>query len=265
MLQSVVFSNTKHFHELAHMDWTFFDWTLFFSIGAILFLATIVVRLAGFGGSLVAMPLLIPLIGLHVASPLMNLVWMTTFIIPLYQQWHSLTLRDVWRLAVLAVLLTPFGVYMLFVFPEAALRLTLGIICVVYAIYRLLQLPTPQFASPHWEWLFGGLAGLFGGAFNVGGVPTVIYASTQPWEPERFRLNMFSFFLCTSLFALISRYVAGQLTGIVVQHWLLVLPFLLAGLGVGQYLTRFVDRERFQTLVLLLLIVLGGRLILTAV
>ena len=145
------------------------------------------------------------------------------------------------------------------------LRITLGVICILYALYRLFDLPTPTFASPHWGWFFGVLAGLFGGAFNVSGVPAVIYASTQNWKPERFRLNMFSFFLTVSSFALISRYVAGQLTAQVIVYWLWTIPFLLLGLVIGQFLLRFVPRERFQQIVLLLLIVLGGRLIGTAV
>ena len=46
---------------------------LFWSIGLILFLSTVVVRVAGFGGSLTSMPLLVPLIGLSAAAPVMTL------------------------------------------------------------------------------------------------------------------------------------------------------------------------------------------------
>lgn len=243
----------------------YMDWTTIFSIGSVLLAATIVVRIAGFGGSLVAMPLLVPLIGIHVAAPMMNLFGLVNFSIVLVQQWRLLTIQDIWRLMLLAVLTTPLGVYLLFIVPETALRIALGIICILYALYRLLDLPIPALTHPNWSWLFGAIAGLFGGAFNVSGVPVVIYASTQDWEPERFRLNMFTFFLIISSFALISRYVAGQLTAQVITYWVWTIPFLLLGLAIGHYLVRFVPRDRFQQLVLVLLIVLGGRLIGTAV
>ena len=229
-----------------------------------MFAATVVVRIAGFGGSLVAMPLLIPLIGLHAASPLMNLFGMTTFSVTLYQQWQELTFRDMARVMATAVIATPFGVYLLFIIPEPTLRLVLGIICISYATYRLFKLPNPNLTHPHWGWLFGTIAGLFSGAFNVGGVPAVIYATAQEWQPERFRLNMFSFLLIISSFGLISRYAAGQLTSTVISYWLFTTPFMLIGLAVGKYLTRFVNQKQFQTLVLLLLLVLGARLIATA-
>lgn len=241
-----------------------FDYQQIVTVGLILFSATVVVRLAGFGSSLVAMPLLTPILGLTVASPLMNLFGMTNFGLVIFQRWKELTLKDVWRLVLMTVLIIPLGISLVYVVPESFLRIVLGTICIVYALYGFTSLPMPRLTNPNWAWLYGFFAGIFSGAFNVGGVPAVLYADTQNWDPERFRLNMFSFFFTTATLGLVSRYVAGQLTGHVIQIWLGAIPFLLLGLAVGGYLTRFVNKTHFRKLVLGLLIILGTRLIYSA-
>ena len=236
------------------------DWSLFWFIGLTLFAATTVVRVAGFGGSLVSMPLLVPMLGLPVATPVMTLFGITNFSIVIGQQWRNVTVRDIWRLAIMSILMVPLGIYLIYVVPEWLLRLSLGAFCCLYALYRLFQLPFPQLKNPNWAWLFGAFAGVASGAFSLGGVPTVIYADTQTWAPERFRLNMFSYFLLSNIFTLASRIVAGQITRLVIIYWLGAIPFLLCGLWLGQRIAQKVDRDRFQKLVLVMLILLGGRL-----
>lgn len=233
-------------------------------VGLILFVSTVVVRVAGFGGSLVAMPLISPIIGLNVAAPLMNLFGVTNFSTLVIQKWREVTFSDIWRLALMNALILPVGIWSLTWIAEPTLRLILGVLCVVYSLMRLAQLPPPALENRNWGWVYGFFAGLFSGAFSVGGVPAVLYADTQNWEPERFRTNMFSFFSITSITNVITRYFAGQITRDVVLLWLTAVPFLFFGLWVGEKLTHFIDKDRFQKLVLILLVVLGGRLIYSA-
>jgi uncharacterized membrane protein YfcA len=75
---------------------------------------------------------------------------------------------------------------------------------------------------------------------------------------------MFSFFLANSFVGLTSRYFANQLTRQVFVIWIGTVPFLVLGLIVGGYLTQFVDKAQFRKMVLLLLIILGIRLIYSA-
>ena len=234
-------------------------------VGSILFSATIVVRLAGFGGSLFAMPLIVPILSLPVSSAIMNLFGITNFGIVLAKQRHALAFRHIWRIILGSALFVPLGVYLVTIVAESALRIFLGIICIGYALYNLLNLKKPHLKSLSWQWLTGTWAGLFGGAFNVSGVPVIIYADTQNWEPEQFRLNMFSFFLVNSCVGLTSRYVAQQLTSQVFIIWGATIPFMLLGLYIGGYLTQFVNKAQFRHIVLILLLILGSRLIFTAV
>ncbi len=237
------------------------DLELIFTIGGILFSATVVVRLAGFGGSLVAMPLIVPMLGLTFSASLMNLFGVASFSFVIFQRWRDLTFGDVWRIILAGMFLYPVGIWTAVFVPEALMRFVLGIICILFAIYGLAKLPFPLLQHPIWQWITGAFAGLFGGAFSVSGVPAILYSSTQDWEPERFRLNMFTFLLTMSMIGVVFRILAGQITRPVVSLWLTAVPFLYLGINVGEYLTRFVSRERFRQLVLVLLIILGGRMI----
>lgn len=230
-------------------------------IGLILFLSTLVVRVSGFGGALTAMPLIIPIIGLPPAAPLMNLFGVTTFSTVVWQRWRDLRFQDVWRLVLMNVLFAPVGIWILSQVNESLLRLFFGGLCVIYASMRMFKVPAPTLRRPGWQWLYGAISGIFTGTFSLGGVAAVLYADTQPWEPERFRLNLFSFFFVTSYINIITRYLSGQITPQVIILWITSTPFLFIGLWVGEKIANRVDQARFSKLVLLLLIVLGGRLI----
>ena len=235
------------------------------AVGFVLFVSTIVVRVAGFGGSLTSMPLISPMLGLNVASPLMNLFGVTNFSALVIRKWHEVNFNDIWRLALMNVLLNPAGIWLLFWIDESILRLVLGIVCAGYSLLRLLKLPPPALENPNWGWVYGFFSGVFSGAFSVGGLPAVLYADTQNWEPERLRINMFSFFTVTGIVNLITRYFAGQITFYLILLWLTAIPFLFAGLWVGERLIDYVDKNRFQQLVLVMLIILGVRLIYSAI
>lgn len=210
------------------------------------------------------MPLIVPLITVPVASPIMSLFGVANFAIVVGQYWRDLSLKDIWRMTLAAMLFLPLGIYILFIIPENRLRLTLGIFVIVYALYRLFKLPFPELKNPNWGWVAGIFAGIASGAFSLGGIPGVIYADTQEWEPDRFRLNMFTFFLINGIYSVIVRYFAGQITGQVLAFFGVGLPFMLAGLYVGTKLADRVNRDQFRKLVLFLLIILGGRLLFSA-
>lgn len=234
-------------------------------IGLILFLSTFVVRVSGFGGSLVAVPLLAPIIGLAAAPPLMNLFGATNFTTVVIQKWRQLTFQDIWRLALMNVLITPLGIYTLNFVSESFLRIALGSVCIAYAGLRMLDVPFPELKRPVWQWIYGFVSGIFTGTFGVGGVPTVLYADTQPWDPERFRLNMFTFFCVTTYVNIVTRFLAGQYNWDIVIYWLASVPFLFFGLWVGEKASRWINPNQFKWIVLILLVVLGGRLIYSAV
>ncbi|MEM8860133.1 MAG: sulfite exporter TauE/SafE family protein [Chloroflexota bacterium] len=232
-----------------------------FAVAFILFFSTMIVRIAGFGGALVSMPIVVPILGLAAASPLMNLLGITTFSTVILQKWRELTFKDMWRVALGNIAFVPVGIWILGQVDELWLRLFFGVLCIGYVLIRLANVPPPVLKNPNWGWLYGMVSGIFTGTFSLGGTAAALYADSQRWEPEPFRLNMFSFLAVTAYVNAITRYFAGQFTLTVVLFWIFGSPCILLGIWAGERLAVYVNKEMFQKLVLGLLVVLGGRLI----
>ena len=235
---------------------------LWLLLGIITFFSSVTLRLAGFGAAMVGVPLFTPLIGVTTAVPLMTLLGVSNTAIAVGQFRKRLNPPDVWQLLVGLAVGIPIGVASIAYLDERFLRVVIGATCLLFAAYRFVKLPLPEVVDTRWRFLVGTLSGLLGGAISIPGVPVVVYAETQNWEIERYRINLFTFFLTSASISTISRLVAGQFTETILVYFLQAIPFLLAGQLVGHLLTRYVDRGLFRYLVLVLIAGLGVRLVL---
>lgn len=228
---------------------------------AILFLAIFTQSLTGFGSALVAMAVLPTLLGLQVAAPLVALVAATAELILLFRFRRALALRPIWRMAVGAVVGIPLGIFALRQVNEKITLTLLGVLLIGYALYALFNFKLPILAQPRWAFVFGFVAGALGGAYNTSGPPAVVYADTNRWSPAEFRANLQAFFLLTDVLVVATHGVSGNLTGQVLQLYLLALPIIALGIWAGRYCERFINPARFRNLVLYLLIILGVRML----
>ena len=131
----------------------------------VIFLAVFTQTVAGFGSGLVAMALLPQLIGLRVAAPLVALMSVTLEAVLLIRHRDAINVRAVWRLIAGALLGIPLGIFFLRSVDEKLALGILGIVILAYALYALGNFHVPHFAA-RWSYLFGFVAGLFGGAYN---------------------------------------------------------------------------------------------------
>jgi uncharacterized membrane protein YfcA len=176
-----------------------------------------------------------------------------------------LSLRAVWRLALTSLIGIPLGIFALSQINETIIRLILGIVVSGYAGYSLIAPAIPRLKQTIWAYGMGLISGVLAGAYNTGGPPLIIYASGQDWETAEFKGNLQSLALFNSMMVIANHALRGNFTGPVWQHYLIALPVIVIGLLAGFSLDRWVNPARFRLIVLLLLIVVGGRLILVAV
>lgn len=231
---------------------------------AVVFAAVLVQSLAGFGSAMVAMALLVGPLGLPIASPLVALVAVTLEIAVLARHRQALNLGAVWRLMAGTLAAVPAGVLALRFVPEAALMALLGAVILVYAVYGLLGRRLPELRRPAWAYLAGALAGLLGGAYNVGGPPVILYGDCQRWPPAEFKSNLQSLFLVNDVLVLALHALAGNLTPVVWGRFWTALPALGLALAAGFALERRIPPAAFRRLALALLLVLGARLVWSA-
>ena len=112
-------------------------------VGLVLFTSSLVVRVAGFGAAITAMPIISPMLGLNVAAPLMNLSGATNFTTLVIQKWKEFSFSDMWRVALMNVLFTPLGIWIVAWVDESILRFILGVFCAGYALVRLANISPP--------------------------------------------------------------------------------------------------------------------------
>ena len=223
----------------------------------VLFLSTFTRSALGFGDALVAMPLLTLVVGVRTASPLVALAASTIAISLLIRIWRQVNLAAAWRLILATLLGIPFGLVALKLVPEQILRSVLGLLLIAFGAYNLAEFTLPLLDDERFSWLFGWIAGLFGGAFNANGPPVVIYGLMRSWSPDRFRATLQGYFLFTGGSILIAHGLAGLWTRPVLRYYLSALPVVVVAILVGNWANARISGEAFNRLVYAFLIVMG--------
>ena len=125
----------------------------------IVFLAIFVQTVTGFGLALVSMPLLVHVVGIHVAAPLVALVAGVAEALLLRRYRADFNPRAVARLALASLLGVPLGILLLRRVDAGVVTAVLGLLLIAYALYSLSGLTPPQLRRPAWAYGFGFLGG----------------------------------------------------------------------------------------------------------
>ncbi len=226
------------------------------------FIASFIQSITSFGFALISVPILASASSLSQALPLVAVTGFSNSILlwTFYRQ--SLQLKTVLRLVVAAMMGLPIGLSLLQWVSEPLLLAILGTCIILYAVYALLQLHLPRLESPNWAYGFGLISGIMLGSYNIPGPPAVLYADCRRWTPAEFKSNLTSFFMVNAIAVIIGHIVQHRMTVATLQAWAIALPGIILGFALGTWLSRFINPEGFRRVVLMLLILMGGRLIL---
>ncbi|PKO13310.1 MAG: sulfite exporter TauE/SafE family protein [Chloroflexi bacterium HGW-Chloroflexi-10] len=223
-------------------------------IALILFFATLVRSVFGFGGGLIAMPLLTLVIGVQTASPIAAaLNTFNAFLILLFN-WRKVDLSSAWRLVVASILGIPLGILLL---TKAYESVVTGILAVVIIIFSVFNLIKPQFKAKISErsaFVFGFFAGILGAAYNANGPLAVIYGTLRKWPADSFRATLQAYFFPVGLIILFGQGASGLITPEVIQYAWVLLPMFFLGQFVGSKINHSIPLAAFEKGVHLFLI-----------
>jgi uncharacterized membrane protein YfcA len=223
----------------------------------ILFLATLLRAIAGFGESVLAMPLLTLLVGVTTAVPIVALLAATLSVGLLVEQRRRVEWRAALRLIGWSLLGIPFGLLLLRAVPPSYGQRVVGTLLVAYGGYCLLGPRLPRVPATPWTALFGLLSGIIGGAYSTNGPVVVVYGTLQGWSPAQFHSTLQAYFLVTGLTIVLGHALTGLWTPLVLGVYLAALPGVGVGLWLGRRWRARLPVAHFQRLVYLLLVVLG--------
>ena len=227
----------------------------------ILFVAVGVHAALGFGTALIAMPVAVFLLGLPVAVPLVALVMTATILMTVSDYWRDIDFRAAGQLIAFSILGMPLGILLVRDVDMAWGQAGLGVVLVVFSVYRLTNATFQIKDRLAWRMLAGLLAGCFGAAYNNNAPPIVVYGSFVGWAPDKFRGTLQGFFLPSSVLICLSHAGSGLWTAEVGSLFLMALPVAAAAFFVGRRLSQQLSSEGFEKAVYAISGVMGFGLI----
>lgn len=241
---------------------------LFLSIFA--FVAFLVgVAKGGFGGLMgaLATPLLALVMPVDQVIGLVLPVLMFADLFALAFHWRKWNVRLIVLLLPGAIIGVTVGTLFITNAPTGALRMALGIIVLLFAIYKLLEsriLSSLRYESRNWHGLLGGtIAGFSSALAHTGGPPVSIYLLMQGITPRVFVATAALFFFTLNWIKVPYYFYAQlfdfeKLWGVA---WLL--PMVPLGAWFGRWVSEKIDPMSFERFILILLIISALFLILT--
>jgi hypothetical protein len=232
--------------------------TLGWAAGAcVMFLASFVMGLSGFGIALVAMAFLPWLMSPVTAIIVLTIYALVFSVVVAAQLRRDLTPRALVDLLIGTVVGTPLGVWVLASLPVTALNRLIGLVLVIVVALEVRGRMPVRLAGRGWGLGTGFLAGLLGGAVGTPGPPVIVYATTQGWGPRTMKANTMGFFVANQGVILIGYWWADLFTReVAAVSAAFALP-ALAGVGAGVALFGRLDPARFRRIVFALLLVSG--------
>nr|WP_255487052.1 sulfite exporter TauE/SafE family protein [Mucilaginibacter sp. SP1R1] len=220
---------------------------ILFYVFLISFLATLVRSTFGFGESLVAVPLFSLFVPIEVAVPLSVLISILVALVVVVQDHRQIHFNSAKWLILFALLGIPIGILILIYGNELWVKISLGLIIILYSIYALAGKNSIVLETDNKYWLFicGFLSGVLGGAYGVNGPPLVVYGNMRKWNARDFRATLQAYFLPASFIGAIGYLAKGLITVIVLKYFLISLPAAIPAIYLGRYLNHQLKEGAF--------------------
>jgi len=229
----------------------------------VIFLATLIRSVFGFGEALIAVPLLALRLPVNVAAPLAVLVSITVAAVIIAQDWHKIHLGSAGGLVVATLFGIPLGLMLLTSGNHRLVKASLAVIIMAFSAYALIGRKPPELHSDSRGWLLGCgfLAGVLGGAYGMNGPPLAIYGAMRRWSAQHFRATLQGYFLPASIIGMAGYWLAGLWVPVVTHYYLLSLVLVLPAILVGRVINHRLRGDAFLKYVHVGLVLIGAALL----
>jgi len=240
-----------------------FDLLTLAQLALIIVFGYTVFGLTGFGSSVTAMPLLVLFMPLRMAVPLMLVFDFVSNVLLGLKNRRHIDKREALRLIPFMAAGMAIGVFALVRAPERLLLVVLGVFILGYSAWSLLVQRKPRPLGSAWAGPFGIVGGIFTALFGTGGPFYTIFLTSRLDDKLTLRATLSG----VLFFSAVSRLVLFTGAGLYHQPALpllaiVLLPFALGGLYVGNRLHQRLATERIKQVVWVVLIAGGVSLIL---
>jgi uncharacterized membrane protein YfcA len=218
----------------------------------LIFLASLLQGILGFGSHLLAVPLALLFLPKETVVSSMLMVGLSLNSFLAWRIKAQISYRPVLYLFVASLFGMPVGVWILREVPVDTMKVLVGCLVVLFTI--LLQggkLRLPQNAA------LTGIAGFFSGLLNtsttMNGPPVLILLAGQRMPKDQFRRTLVSFFLVSGLVAALMLLASRVLTPRTAAYGLAAIPFAFLGGFLGDRVSSRVPERPFRMFALAVL------------
>lgn len=240
--------------------------------GHLLLLFVLATFLGGFvsGFSGFAMGIVVSGVWLHLITPTQTAAMIAGFglltqgygIAKLRHEWRW---QSIWPLTTGTAIGIPVGVMLLTHINPVWVRCGVGVLLVLYAIYSLARPPIgPLKIGTPADIAIGICNGLLGGLTGLGGIISTISCQWRGWPKDKQRAVFQPVLFAAFVIIAISQFIAGSYTAETVKLYGIGLPFMIAGIWIGFSLYGIIGDETFRKAVLILVLLAGISLIVSA-
>jgi len=223
----------------------------------ILFAGSLLQGLAGFGGALISIPLVLLYAEPRWAAPVVVLCYTINRVPAMVVLRRNLMWDHSLLLIAAAVPGALFGGFLLKNMAPGLIMKIMGTVLILFSAYKVIA---PQFKlvfSRRWALPTGLLSGILGAAVGTDGPPVVVYAALRPWSKEQVVGMLQSFFVITNFIVLGSYWVHGLLTPSVLVASGVAAPFAVAGILLAIRMNRRMSQRRFEAILSIVIGLMG--------
>jgi hypothetical protein len=228
----------------------------FLCIALIVFGASIIQALFGFGFGLISVPLMIFFIDLPTAVVTATAVSTVSCSV---QWWESraVDVREMsMRLIRSAIVGMPFGLWLLLNIDARLMKALLGVV-VLIGVFLSIKGFDLQRLPKSFDYTMGFISGVLSTATSTNGPPLVFLLHARQYSPENFRAVLNRVFSFLNFLTLIIFAMAGKLTSDALRLAMLSIPVMGCGVFLGTRMRKRINPEHFRNLVIGLLLLSG--------
>lgn len=221
---------------------------------SVIFIASTLQGITGFGSALIASPLLFLLFdkGTSVVSLSFMSIALNSFLLLAIK--YPVDKKTFYNLFFPAVLGLPVGIFILNTFDLVTLKILVASLSMIFAV--LLFSKRLKITSTKWKRIIAGwFYGILQTSTGVSAPPVVLVLASENTEKDEMRKTLALFFLATSIVSVILFYFTHHFTNEIVRFSLWGIPTAIIGGWVGNMISKKVSQKNFIWSVFILIAV----------
>lgn len=234
------------------------------AIAIVVFGASIIQALVGFGFGLISVPLMIFFVDLPTAVVTATTISTVSCAIQWYESRRVSANKMSVRLVVSALFGMPLGLWVLENVAARPMKAILGVV-VMIGVFLSVKGFDLRRLNAGFDYFMGFLAGVLSTATSTNGPPLVFLLHSRHYSPTDFRAVLNRVFTILNLLTLLTFVAVGKMNADALLLSGVSIPVMGVGVFLGTRLRKFIDPEQFRKLVILLLFASGMSAILNSI